>query len=470
MDSSSSRRGYVPCLLSGLLRLFIAGFFDLSAGAAEVTYAVRDLGTLGGESSRAYAINERGWIAGEAEAADGNMRAFLWTPETGMRDLGTLGGASSRAYAINDRGEVAGEAEDADGHLHPFRWSAEHGMEKLPMPPDMRDGFIHALNNFGVLVGGAESDEGPRALVWTVDGVRVPPAIADSSSSAAHAVNDVGMVAGRIAATGEQEWVSLAFFIDSPSETNARLPGPHHNGGSAVLGLNARGDAVGFVENGRALRAARFLAGPPLVIEGLDTLDSAYSLAYDLNDAGEAVGLFASSHEDDDRAFVWRGGAMLDLNEWVETAVPWYLVEARSINNRGEIAGYGLLHERERAVLLTPNPASAYPRPGIRLIAPQSGAIVRADEPLVLETHVDSPGARVRRVMFYANGVIIGSTTAAPHRFVWQKPAPGEQNLVAIVVSEDGRLRRSARVAVAVGMNDASPATTNFLQSMEAEN
>lgn len=436
-----------------------------SARAAEVTYAVRDLGTLGGASSRAYAINERGWVVGEAETRDGANRAFLWTPETGMRDLGTFGGAASRAFAINDRGEVGGEAEDAEGRTHPFRWSAEHGMEQLPLPPGMRDGFVHAMNNFGALAGGAESPDGPRALVWTVDGATVPPAIAESASSAAHAVNDLGVIAGRMAAPGETEWVSLAFILDTPNAPTSWVP--RAAGGSAALALNAAGDAVGFIEHERALRAARFVRGNGAHVEELDTLDNVYSLAHDVNDNGLVVGVFASSPEDDDRAFVWRDGAMLDLNDWMETAEPWHLVEARGINNAGLIAGFGLLQERERAVLLTPNPATSARRIGVRLAAPAAGASVPANEPLALEAALDPPNARARRVMFYANGVIIGSTTSAPHRLVWEQPAPGVQHLVAVVMSADGRLRRSARVPVTIGAPESG---TNFLHSMEVEN
>ena len=50
-----------------------------------------DLGTLGGQNSFAFGINNLGQIVGTSELESGQSRAFLW--ENGeMMDLGTLGG------------------------------------------------------------------------------------------------------------------------------------------------------------------------------------------------------------------------------------------------------------------------------------------------------------------------------------------------------------------------------------------
>jgi len=66
-----------------------------------------DLGTLGGATSRALAINDRGQIVGEAETAAGVTHALQWDPtRRRMVDLGTLGGAGSSAAAINARGPI----------------------------------------------------------------------------------------------------------------------------------------------------------------------------------------------------------------------------------------------------------------------------------------------------------------------------------------------------------------------------
>ncbi len=427
------------------LQFFLAGCLAACAvcsRAGDVVYGVRDLGALGGENSRALGINEAGLVVGEADTREGPTRAFLWTPESGMQDLGSLGGAISRAYAINDRSQVAGESEDAEGRMRPFLWQADSGMEALPMPDAFRDGFVYGMNNFGVLVGGGEREDGTRALVWSVDGVAIPAPLRELGSSLAHAVNDLGDLAGQAEALQGPEYVSRAFVLDA---RGFRLPATNGSSdwSSAALALSAGGHAVGYAERSNATHAARFAGDQP--VEDLDTLANVYSVAHDVNDAGVAVGLFVSSHEDDDRAFVHRAGAMTDLNEMLETDEPWLIVEARGINNRGQIVGYGLLRERERAVLLEPQAAPGGPRARVRIAEPAAGSQFAQGEDVWLEAVVEPADAPIRRVTFLASGAVIGSATSAPFRLKWENPPQGTHHLVATAGDRSGRLHRSAR-------------------------
>ena len=81
-----------------------------------------DLGTLGGPTSRAAALNDRGQIVGDAATASGETHAFLWQHGV-MRDRGTLGGTFSTATAINERGQVAGWSTDRLGRVRAVLWS-----------------------------------------------------------------------------------------------------------------------------------------------------------------------------------------------------------------------------------------------------------------------------------------------------------------------------------------------------------
>ncbi len=84
------------------------------------------LGTLGGKTSRAWALNNRGQVVGISETAAGFNHAFIWDPTQGMRALGTLGGNESQSRAINDAGEVFGLAAAVAGR----RADVPHGGER----------------------------------------------------------------------------------------------------------------------------------------------------------------------------------------------------------------------------------------------------------------------------------------------------------------------------------------------------
>lgn len=47
-------------------------------------------------------------------------------------DLGTLGGESSYAYDVNDQGVVVGASQTADGAFRGFRWSSLTACKRCP--------------------------------------------------------------------------------------------------------------------------------------------------------------------------------------------------------------------------------------------------------------------------------------------------------------------------------------------------
>ena len=126
-----------------------------SAGVTGSTLHMVDLGTLGGESSYAIAMNDRGDVIGNSAVADGSWHGFLWRngamTDLGFLDpvdinysgdiagtidgvavvrlrsghivrLGTLGGMFSRPVAINDDGHVVGISDTADFRNAVFLW------------------------------------------------------------------------------------------------------------------------------------------------------------------------------------------------------------------------------------------------------------------------------------------------------------------------------------------------------------
>lgn len=80
---------------------------------------VTELGTLGGQYSDAYGINDSGSVVGQAEISLGVSHAFEWRNGL-MRDLGTLGGDYSCAYGINNKVSIVGCAETQNKGMRAF--------------------------------------------------------------------------------------------------------------------------------------------------------------------------------------------------------------------------------------------------------------------------------------------------------------------------------------------------------------
>ena len=95
----------------------------MTHAAKWVGSTVVDLGTLGGSSSLAYAINNSNQIVGDSYATgDAAFYATIWNGTTAT-SLGTLGGTNSNAYAINNSGVVVGDSLIAgDTATHATVW------------------------------------------------------------------------------------------------------------------------------------------------------------------------------------------------------------------------------------------------------------------------------------------------------------------------------------------------------------
>ena len=111
-------------------------------------------------------------------------------------------------------------------------------------------------------------------------------------------------------------------------------------------GINDAGQVVG-VSGSHA-----FLYTPGLGMTDLGTFR-----AYSINDLCQVVG---SVYTGEYLACLYSAGTLKDLNTLIDPASGWTLSEAMSINDGGQIAGYGLnISGQWEAFLLTPTPEPA---------------------------------------------------------------------------------------------------------------
>ena len=248
-----------------------AGMVDLGAAGPDGYDAVTD-------------INDLDVITGYHVTADGSRTtAFIWVPRSGFINLGTLGGASSAAQAINNRGEVVGTLTAPDGITHGFTWTMRNGMHDIgalqasdvnaPATIVGNDGegaLIRFANGTEdrLLGGRAEALNASDAVAgFTVDSRGVqrpafwsgPTASFDSSGyaddvfSSAFGINNQGVVVGwGLTASATPHNPVYAFIWQPGSGSISHLPGLAPGAESDARAINARGQVTG----GSALGAA----------------------------------------------------------------------------------------------------------------------------------------------------------------------------------------------------------------------
>lgn len=142
-----------------------------------------------GSSSQAFDLNRFGYVAGSADHQGGlfdKQTATIWNPNGSGLDLGTLGGDQSVAYAINDLGIACGFSYTTQGDPHAFLWK-NGGMIDMNALIDPLSGWVlvtaRDIDEFGRVVGDGEYKGSARPFValpqcdgsYTVYGSACPP-------------------------------------------------------------------------------------------------------------------------------------------------------------------------------------------------------------------------------------------------------------------------------------------------------
>jgi probable HAF family extracellular repeat protein len=285
---------------------------------------VTNLGTLGGNESFAIGANNRGQVVGAAANTvpdpfsvffgwGTQTRAFLWTQSQGLQDLGTLGGPDALAADINDRGQIFGASYTSDVP-NPSTGipTVDAFLYEKGKMTDIPNGFGGTLvspfgaNNRGELIGNATfaGDVTSHPFLWS-KGEFIDLGTFGGTFGDAASINDAGAVTGHAA--------------------------------------NPDNSVHGFLwKNG--------------VLTDIGTVDGDdCSGGFSINSANQIVGQSFACDSSVLHAFLWENGKIVDLNSLISHGSDLQLLAADSINNRGEIAGFGVLPSGDlHAFLLIP--------------------------------------------------------------------------------------------------------------------
>ncbi|PYS19582.1 MAG: hypothetical protein DMG17_01835, partial [Acidobacteria bacterium] len=255
--------------------------------------SVTDLGTLGGDFSQAFGINDSGQVAGNSTRRPGDdttydSRAFLiFPPYTSMTDLGTLGRYNSHEASwvsgINSSGQVVGSSYSIYHHPYDPAWPSKHAFVISPPYRNMID--------LGTLPGG------------------------DLGSSAS-GINDAGQITGMSWVPFGQTYNFHAFLISPPYTAMADLGTLPSGRYSAATGINKRGQVVGYASVGDTPTTDSGIFHPFLYTPGCGMADVTTLLpsgsgwtfrgytSFANNDAGQITGSGTPPGSVDSHAFV----------------------------------------------------------------------------------------------------------------------------------------------------------------------
>lgn len=322
--------------------------------AAPTRYDVSDLGDVTGRDSEAVGLNNAGQVAGTTRAGDEEAQGFTGNPARPV-PLGALPKHHySIAYGINAGGQVAAASYNIPGHGRAFLWNgAPHRLGSLPGFPYSE---ARGVNDAGQVAGFADTGSEDRwkalvarAFLWT-DGQMTDLGTLGGPYSYAYGLNNAGTVVGK--ADTSVFGQTHAFSWQNGQMTDLGTLG---GANSLAYRINDQAQIVGSSETGAGDTRHAFLWQNGQMRDLGALPGTTDSVAYDVNANGDAVGSAEPALDSPiKRAFLWRNGRLTDLNTLLPPHSGWTLQEARAINDRGQIAGVGMVGGHTRAFLLTP--------------------------------------------------------------------------------------------------------------------
>lgn len=398
-------------------------------------YTVQDLGTSTSSLSiTVTGINRNGEVVGYAGGSSSPTLAFRTQPNSPINlpadYIGTLGGSgncgnspcSSVATGINSSGQVVGYSTTSSGEIHGFRTAAHAAINaatddlgSLGGPPTSNNFLTRAMgiNDAGQVVGLSQTSDGSAQAFRTAANAAINPATDNiephtgpgtTTNSEARNINNSGDVLGDYHDTALSDYrFFVAYhdgtFVDGPGSISVETSKTNINDSDQVGGSNT--NALGVWQNGAGLALATCANVQDCPLRSL-------------NNSLQMVGQLYSPSAPQ-RAFLFMGGAVYDLNTLIPTNSGWVLTDAVAINDNGQIIGTGTLNGVTHVVRLDPSkPPFTYSMSAAASISVPQGGSTADNITLTLSSGTPGPVSFTTSPLPANLAVTFSATTCTP--------------------------------------------------------
>lgn len=310
-------------------------------------------------SSDAFGVNNHGQAAGTSYSQQVlSQVSSRWTTNSAL----SVPAGPSGANGINDLGHIVGAQFSGSGtqvHAYFFDGVTAVDIHTSTMATIGNFSTALAVNNFGQVVGFASpSAAGNRAAYLWKEGATILLGTLGGPASSAYDINDTGVVSGS-SETPNGNTRAMRWFDgngNNSSDPGEMVQLPDMGLSSAANAINDLNQTAGFVLNS-AFKRQPVIWNNPSAFVSLPLLAGADDgEVFGINNQGDAVGdtMFET-------ATLWQGGQAYNLNHLIAPGSGYTLTSARSINDRGWIAGTAFkpgIHARGYLLIPVPEPAT----------------------------------------------------------------------------------------------------------------
>lgn len=268
-----------------------------------------------------------------------------------------------RPIAISNSELVAGTINSQ----HASTWSATTGLYQIPLPAEFSFSECTGINSHGETAGTASTADSSRRIAFLFRQKKVT--FLPGAQSRANSINDAGTIVGQAILPGSTVATAVLWRRGSAMDLKICCAGSGRsiNGSGLVIGdtYDQSGHYHAFLWD--AAQGARLLAVPgeeyssalalnnrgEVLVKAspgglflysgsrLQPIDIPKGTPRAFNKSGVVVGSFGGN-PDAQKAFVWdKTHGLQDLNTLISPNSGWELEVASSINDRGEIVGWG---------------------------------------------------------------------------------------------------------------------------------